>query len=205
MVADVESKKNVLLQQLRRSIISGNLKPGQIVKEEELAKEYGVSRTPVREALMVLAHDGLVNALPRTGHMITAPSMQDVQETYYLRELLEVESVKLAIGKISEDDLDMLAALKISPDIEVNLRANRTFHLTIARASGNRRFVELIERLIDDMERILVLDPNLGHPPDEWREHMAILTALRNKERRKVQKLMHEHIRSSRARILERF
>ena len=90
------SKTNVLYQQVRDKIVSGEIKPGAILTESGLSDEYGVSKAPAREALVLLGHEGLVESMPRTGHVVATVTVQDVLETFHLRSILEAEAAGLA-------------------------------------------------------------------------------------------------------------
>jgi GntR family transcriptional regulator, rspAB operon transcriptional repressor len=198
------SKKTDVYAALRRSIIAGEIKQNEIINEGEIAQRHGVSRTPVREALLLLVADGLLTALPRAGYLVTPITIQDVQEAFHLRELLEVEAVRLASTRISPTDLDILEKTKIGIPATLNPQFNREFHLTIARASGSGRLARLIDQLLDEMERILVYDPFISgpHTPDE---HQRILDGLRFGDAEAAQMAMFSHLRAVKGRVLERF
>lgn len=199
-----KSKKNEVYRSIRRAIISGELKQGEMINEGELAELYSVSRTPVREALLMLTFEGLVNSLPRAGYMVTQITIRDVQEAFHLRELLEVEAVRLATEQITATDIEVLEEKKVGIPPEINPVFNREFHLIIAHASGSQRLAELIERLLDEMERILVYDPHISgpHGPEE---HELIIKALRERDADMAQEAMREHIHQVKSRVLKRF
>ena len=206
------NKKDVLYQAIRQAIISGEIKAGEILKEAELGKEYGVSKTPVREALVLLGHEGFVESMPRTGYVVTTVSVQDVLETFHLRSILEAEAAGLAAERITEEEI---AALLKNNNEEVALsktayedgfyeRAyalNMEFHQIIARASGNHRLARLIKRLIEDMRRMLAFDPCFVNP----QQHMDVIEALKHRDRAKAQQAMKRHVEETRSRVLDRF
>lgn len=198
------SKKSEIYYAIRQAIISGEVQPGEILNEGTLGAQYGVSRTPVREALLMLTFEGLVSALPRAGYMVTHITVRDVHEAFHLREVLELEATRLAAQRITEEELDGLEAYKMGVPAELNPGYNKQFHAIIAGASGNRRLTELILQLIDEMERMLIYDPALigPHSPDE---HDAIITALRNHNPEEAIAAMKRHIDAVKARVLQRF
>ncbi len=200
----MSSKKNEVYLGLHKSIISGEIKPAEIINEGETALRYGVSRTPVREALLHLVADGLLTALPRAGYMVRTLTIQDVQEAFHLREILELEAVRLAASHMTEKDLEILEKNKIGIPPELNPPYNREFHLVIARASGSRRLAHLISQLLDEMERIIIYDPFISHPPDS-EEHQKIIDALRVGDAGTAQIAMLGHLRAVQTRVLERF
>ncbi len=200
----MNSKKSEVYYSVRKAIISGGIKQGEIINEGELAREYGVSRTPVREALLTLVADGLLNSLPRAGYMVTPITIRDVQEAFHLREILETEAIRLAAVQISPAEIDELESKKMGIPPHLNPAYNREFHHIIACASGNGRLARLIDQLLDEMERILVYDPFIANPPDPA-EHQNIIDALRARDPKAAQEAMCAHLRLVKLRVLERF
>lgn len=206
-------KKDIIYQSIRRAIITLELEPGVILKEADLSKQYNVSKTPVREALIVLAHEGFVEAIPRIGYRVTSVSMQDALETFHLRALLEVEAAGLAAQRISDDEITALkenvyresqfSQQSINYDTYWKLyQLNQEFHYSIALASRNSRLANLIKQLIDEMERVLSWDPNLG---EDFEDHNTIVDALEQRNKTKAEKAMKKHIEATKSRILDRF
>ena len=206
------SKTDVLYQQVRERIVCGDIRPGAILTEAELADEYGVSKTPVREALVLLGHEGFVESMPRIGHVVATFTVQDVLETFHLRSILEAEAAGLAAERITEEGI---AALLKNSDEEFALaerahedgfyerayELNKEFHRLIARASGNRRLADLIERLMEDMRRMLAFDPRFVEP----RQHMEIIEALKHRDRAEAELAMKRHMEETKSRLLDRF
>jgi DNA-binding GntR family transcriptional regulator len=198
------SKKDDVYASIRRAIVASELKQGEMINEGELARRYGVSRTPVREALLLLVGDGLVNCLPRAGYMVTPITIQDVQESFHLREILEVEAARLAATRITPTELDALEVRKMGVPPHLNPVYNREFHLIIARASRNQRLARLVDQLLDEMERILVYDPFISGPHDPA-EHQNIIDALRAGDSDAAQAAMVAHINAVKSRVMQRF
>ncbi len=197
-------KKSEVYAITKKAIIAGELTPGSIINENDLASQFGVSRTPVREALLMLGLEGLVESLPRAGYRITQITIRDVQEAFHLREILEVDAIRLAAARITERDLAILEEKKQGIPPEINPGYNRDFHLTIARASGNMRLARLVEQLLDEMERMIIYDPQIAGPavPDE---HEAIIEGLRHRDPQAAQEAMRHHICAVKERVLQRF
>jgi DNA-binding GntR family transcriptional regulator len=205
------TKKDIVYERIRQAIITGVLKPGEILNEAEIASKFESGKTPAREALLLLTHAGYLNSLPRVGYMVTKPSLQDILETFHLRITLEVEAIGLAIGRLAPEDIQRLqennnaeqrlTASMISTDKTASTALNREFHLTIAQLSGNNRLATLIQQLLDDMERMLVNDPYLTDPS----QHQKIMDALHTHDKGQAQEAMHFHISETRNRIVNRF
>jgi DNA-binding GntR family transcriptional regulator len=144
-------------ERLRRAIVRLELAPGAPVSEAQLVDAFGFTKAAVRAALARLRAEGLVIAEPRRGHVVAALTMRDVLEIYDLRLLLEPPAAEAAAGRIADDDLARLHSLAEPPvdpeSLDRFLSANRTIHLAIVEAAGNRRVAQIVERLLDDSER----------------------------------------------------
>lgn len=165
MKGKIVSKRDEVYCAIKRDLIRGVLKPGEILNEAGLAEKFGVSKSPVREALGTLAFEQLVNPLPRAGYSVAHISLRDVQEMFALREMLEVECAGLAAERIGNDEIQVLEGRGPRYDEDPSLDyldVNHEWHLTIARIAGNKRYIELVERVLDDMSRVLILDPKLS-------------------------------------------
>jgi DNA-binding GntR family transcriptional regulator len=216
-IVPANSKTSILYQQIREKIVYGELKPGAILTEAGLADEYGVSKAPVREALVLLGHEGLVESMPRVGHVVATFTVQDVLETFHLRSILEAAAAGLAAERITEEGIAALLKI-VDEESALSERAqeggfderafderayglNIEFHQLIARASGNRRLADLIKQLIEDMQRMLDFDPRLV----TLRQHMEIVEALKHGDRAKAEQAMRRHIEQTKSRVLDRF
>lgn len=145
---------------IKDAIVTCELAPGSVVVERELASRHGVSKTPVREALNRLREEGLVRTVPHKGTMISPITIQDVQDTYYLRLLLEPEAAVLASQRASETQVRGLRELyermtAVSPARvrARQFRRNTEFHLAVAEASGNPKLASAMYSLLTDVER----------------------------------------------------
>ena len=211
------SKTSVLYQKIREKIVYGELKPGAILTEAGLAGEYGVSKAPVREALVLLGHEGLVEPMPRVGHVVASFTVQDVLETFHLRSVLEAEAAGLAAERITLEGIAALTKLVEEESVlaekacqgvyderasdERAYALNLEFHHLIARASGNGRLADLIKQLVEDMQRMLAYDPRPATP----RQHMAIVEALQHGERASAEQAMVRHMEETKSLVLDRF
>jgi len=206
------NKTTVLYEGVREKIVSGEIKPGAILTEAELADEYGVSKTPVREALVLLRHEGFLDSMPRIGHVVATFTVQDVLEVFHLRSILEAEAAGLAAERITEDEIGALlenrdeeSALSETADgdgfYERAYELNVAFHHLIAQASGNRRLADLVKRLMEDMRRMLAFDPRFVEP----QHHMEIIEMLKRGDRAEAEEAMRRHVEETKSRLLDRF
>jgi DNA-binding GntR family transcriptional regulator len=209
------SKKDKAYQVIKKAIITGQLESAKIYSITELSEAFEVGRTPAREALVILASEGLIDPIPRSGYQVTSLSIHDILEIFHLRSVLEVEGVGLAAGRITEDDIYLLeensrleqelaksphtdkSTLSYSKGYELNLE----FHLTIARAAGNNRLVDLVEKLLNELERVLAHDPYIAEP----QQHAEILERLKQRDKLGSQEAMRKHLEDTKNRSLSRF
>lgn len=152
--------RDVVFNNLRQAILTGELKPGERLMEIHLANKLGVSRTPIREAIRKLELEGLVIMIPRRGAevaQITEKSMNDVLE---VRESLDALCVELACDRITDQGLEALKAAKETFEQCVKTKDNRkiaqadiAFHDIIVQATGNQRLIQLVNNLAEQMYR----------------------------------------------------
>ncbi len=154
---------DVAFERLKRDIVNTTLAPGAEVTEAGLAHRYKLGKASVRAALLRLCQEEWVRAVPRKGYVIAPVTVRDVQAIFQLRQLLEPTAVRLAAGHVEGEHLKRLDAQctthtssghgQVSP----NLKANRLFHVTVARACGNDRLAGILEKLHDQLERLFHL------------------------------------------------
>jgi len=197
---------------IKHDIISCKLRPGQLVVEGELAAQYGMSKTPIREAINLLRQEGFVQILPRRGTLVRPIDVQDVQHTFFLRMLLEPEAAALAAQRASGEQLKKLAELSEAthgsssgktPAQANRLENNRLFHLAIAEASGIARLVEMIGGLHEEVERFYNSE-RLRHAGDPTgRHHHELVDAIVSGDADQARSLMADSIRASRQHLIE--
>ncbi|YCK38424.1 GntR family transcriptional regulator [Actinomadura sp. ATCC 39365] len=165
---------------IRRQIIDLTLPPGSSFSEASLARQWQMSKTPVREALARLRRDGLVDALPRAGYVVSPITLQDTDDLCALRTLLAGESAAAAARRgVAGPALERLEELAEVPralaageaDLEQSLRAGIEFEAVIADSSGNNRYAKAIVGVLDELERVLrmaaLIAPEVASPPGE--------------------------------------
>jgi len=162
---------------------------GERLNESQLALRYGVGKTPVREALGMLQQEGLVEVVPRVGYLTSRITLQDVDDIFGLRKIVEGAAAEMAATAISEETLQRLEQLHSgyrAGDRESYLKfldENADFHCTIARASGNRQLAEVVARLLEQMQRLVILRLDLSASGEDMvEEHREILAALRRRD-----------------------
>ena len=205
---------------LQARVLSGELPSGSRLRQEALAEEFGVSRTPVREALRKLQANGLVELEPNRGALVRALSPREIRDAYEVRAELEGLAAELAGERIRHDQLEALHGAQADfrralertiasrgrgtepseREIDRWGRANDVFHQVIQQASGNMLLLETLGHLHRSFPRDLsrtvlgesttLLEANVG-------EHEAILSALERHDGAEARRLMVEHVRNA--------
>jgi DNA-binding GntR family transcriptional regulator len=186
---------------IRQAILDGRLDPGSRLKEEELARELGISRTPVREALLMLQAEGLIETTPNRGAVVRTHDAADLIDLYQLRALLEGYAARLAAARVSEEELGLLGDScdrfdRIAgDDIRQLVKENLGFHSAIHAAAGSPRLSGMVRRVI---ELPLVYRSYVWYSPDQKRisahYHRQITNALRARDAERAELVMREHI-----------
>ncbi len=194
---------------LREEILETTLKPGAAIFEQDLARRFGVSKSPIRDALLRLKEQNLVEVQSRRGYRVRPISVSEAGEMYEMRLLYERASILRAIDHASLDDIEKLRDICRSPATE-SIHAwtahNKEFHIALASISGNARLFKVASELIDQFDRFTyVSTERLSWPLDFSKlieEHRAIVEALVARDRRLAQKLIKHHIITAQARTM---
>ncbi|WP_158270034.1 GntR family transcriptional regulator [Litoreibacter ponti] len=190
---------------LHDRIISGDLKPGQKMREVEIAESLGLSRTPVREAFHRLKSDGLLTQEPNKGAVVRQLDYQSVSELYKIREVLEGTAAAMATRQMSTVELKALYELlevqdAAKDDVAEASRLNKVFHHTLCQSAHNRYLVEMIDSL--DLSMALLGRSTLGlesRKAEAIAEHRKILDAMSEGDAAKAENAARAHIRAAHA------
>lgn len=199
-------------ERLRQRIFAHQLVPGAWIDEQALAVDYGISRTPLREALKVLASEGLVTLKPRRGCYVTEISEQDLDDIFPLMALLEGRCAFEATAKAKPDDIGRLEAIHgelerfaKSKEIDKFFEANQEFHLKIQELSGNRWLLQVIQdlRKVLKLTRLHSLSID-GRLHQSLLEHRSIMAAIKAGDPKRAEKTMHDHLTAGRKALTKR-
>ena len=197
-----------LLGKLQRDILTGEFKPGKKLTEQELCSRYMVSRTPVREALKQLETDGLVENILNRGAFVVGMSDQDYEDMFELRKINEIQAVKWAIERISEEEMEKLEETfefmefyTLRNDIDKMLTINTGFHQVIYEASHNRQLKKLLssyQTFVKYKNAESVYDDDYLQSVLE--EHRAIFKAFVDKDVKAGAQAMERHMNKTKER-----
>ena len=199
-----ETAADYVYRQIRKHIFEKRLTIGQRLPEIAIAKEFAVSRTPVREALRKLENEGLVQIKPGWGACLASPTREEIMDTYEVREYLEVMAIKKAAHKLTplqlcmlQEQIDAERRTFEDRDLESYLKVNDEFHLIIAESSGNTALYDYIKNALSRtfvqalfFESFFDFDEN-----PSLEEHIKILEALQNHDEAECEKLMMNHVK----------
>ena len=194
---------------LREAILRGDLKPGQKLKQQELAEWLGMSATPVREVLRILEAEGLLLHIPHKGVFVAEVSPEDTEEITPIRVALEGLAVRMCVSRLEDSDLAILEDLVSDMEQawrEMDLarvrRSNYYFHSALYSASGSEILRGLIERLWPRFATdLLWMIP--GRSEQSIEQHRAILEALKSRDENLAVQRMTEHIKTAGEQIVE--
>jgi DNA-binding GntR family transcriptional regulator len=188
-------------ERLRERILAHTLPPGSWIDEQALVRDYGISRTPLREALKVLASEGLVTIRPRRGAYVTEVSERDTREVYHLLMLLESDAAAEVAAKASSEQMAELEALHArleaaAQDREAFFALNEAFHMRLLELADNRWRVQIVA----DLRKVMKLNRHNsllseGRLAQSLQEHREVLAALRQRDAEAARALTQAHFR----------
>ncbi|MGH7777519.1 MAG: GntR family transcriptional regulator [Candidatus Dormibacterales bacterium] len=199
----IRSKAEAVADVLRDEIWHGTLAPGTTLRQRDVAERYGVSPTPVREALSRLEAEGFLTASLQRGATVVRRSADRIRENFTIRATLEGLAAEMATPKLTAADLERLTALneemrhRQRMDARV-IELNRTFHMTLYRAND----LPLLLNMLGQLWHALEGGPKLGRPLEESvRQHQEILEALGRGDAARAAQLTRAHVLSSTPRL----
>jgi DNA-binding GntR family transcriptional regulator len=205
-------REDSLLESVRRlildDIIQGALSPGSMIRLSDLTAKYHVSRTPVREALNLLSHEGLVTPIAYKGYLVRIIEPRDVYDIYFMRRVLEGAAAELAAAQITEGELARLQELRPPQVTSMTLGYDEyahEFHEVIVTAAGSPRLTDVFESVYNNVQRLQYAGIGNPRPDLIGHEHDLIVEALVDRDGSAARRLMEEHLDAVRTRALEQW
>jgi DNA-binding GntR family transcriptional regulator len=210
-VRRTETAASLIYRELRKEIASLRRKPGEPISEKEIAQVFGVSRTPVREALLRLADEELVEIFPQSGTFVARIPLGALPETIVIRKALEEAAARYAAERASAEqvarlraNVEIQAEMDAAGDHEGFHAADEAFHELIAEAAGHPGFWTLTQQLKIQVDRFRLLTlPVPGRIGAVIGEHRAILDAIENRDPAAAARSIGAHLDALRERIAE--
>ena len=187
---------------IRQAILDGRVVPGQRLKEEELAQQLGISRTPIREALLVLQTEGLLEATPNRGAAVRSYDHAELEELYDLRAVLESHAARRAASRVTTEQLeelrascDRFALLLAGDDLPALVAENGFFHDTILAAAASDRLKGMVRQVV---ALPLVYKSYIWYSPAQasasHHYHLQLVRALEQRDGERAEIVMREHV-----------
>jgi DNA-binding GntR family transcriptional regulator len=210
--ANRSSIQGRVIDETRRRILTGELATGVNLSELALAEEFGVSRTPVREALKQLQTEGLVEIRPRVGTFVTTPSRREITELFEMKELLEGAAARLLAQRGRVPELDRLhenvrqAEVAVTRDDKVRYaELVEEFHDLVVLGADNSKLQAHYRTLMNQLAYSRLVNTSLRQPGralQSDREHHRVLELIAAKDGDTAERVMREHVRASRQALL---
>ncbi|MGE4481359.1 GntR family transcriptional regulator [Acidocella sp.] len=210
--AEGETLSEHVLRRIQSAIVQGEIAPGSKISEPELARAYGISRGPLREALHRLEGQKLLVRVPHVGARVVSLTRQELSELYQIRESLEGLACRLAAERMTSDEVEELRAVLREHERDEAFQAGRgyyqqegdfDFHYRIVKACGNAMLFRLLCDELYQLARMYRIQysatPN--RPAQAFAEHHRILDAIADGDGELAELLMRRHIRTSRLNI----
>ena len=202
MATSAEPIARRLVDWLRHAIVTMRIRPGEKLSEQDLARRFGVSRQPVREAFIKLAESGLVRVLPQRGTLVVKISVEAVQDARFVREAIECAVAREATRRRDRRALDAVRALLdqagralAAGDREHFFALDEEFHQGLAAAAGRPNSWNVVEEQKAQMDRVRYLDMSDAIPMKTvMDQHQAILAAVEGGDDRAAEEAMRVHL-----------
>lgn len=193
---------DMIVQELRKKIISGEIRPGAQLKNTQLAEEFGTSITPVREALNRLEKMDLAEYKPRCGWSAKCVDENGMREVYDMRKILELFSAEVICDSEPAKDLTELEeycneykAKLQQGDTEACIGLDIQFHCKLVALSGNRYAIEVMDRLRNLMNICRTIENKEANNRRSCEDHIQIVACLKNRDKEGVKKVIQSHVR----------
>ena len=196
---------------IEEAVLNGKYAPGEGLTESRLAGELGVSRTPIREALTQLEHEGLVQLVPNKGAVVTGISQKDIQDIFAIRMMIEGLAARWAAENIKEEELrELQEAIDLEEfytsrgDIGRLMSLDSNFHQLLYRASKSRPLQHMLHSFHHSIQHARsqsIAAP--GRAQQALKEHKAILQAIRERDGERAERITAEHIRNASLNLLK--
>ena len=195
-------KKEVIYKDVKNKLLNGKYKANEVLKEEELAQKYKVSRTPVREALQILVKEGFLTHRRKVGYIVKPLTKNELKEIVGIRSVLESYAARLTTENYDEKLIQKLEKLiektenaLTENNIQKFYKFNCEFHLELYKSSGNKKLIEIIENLRENFQRYTRMLLNIDNMPYEsLKDHKMMIEAMKERNPDKVEKVVKEHI-----------
>ena len=206
-------KTDYAYEYIKGKIISGEYPPLSDISEDKLQKELEVSRTPVREGILRLEKEDLVHVYPRKGTIVSAITLDLIEDVYGVRELIEPAMVLSSMHQLDREWLTGVRKKILNPPKDLEGEKLRRYlidqdtelHAKITMGCPNRYLIRLMNTIIDQNLRLRIISSHPTEGEGSVEEHVALIDALLDNNRRQVEDLLKEHLEHSKVRTIQHF
>ncbi len=197
-------RREDVYERLRAEILSCVLLPGTSLNEATLAERFNVSKTPIRDALSRLHAQRLLHVIPRKGYRVAPISMSDATDLFEFRAWLEEKCVRSIVGHASDQQLRALDRFRTKPAKQDFVDYNRNFHLGLVELVPNRRLADTAREIIEQFDRMVLMsiDAVERQTAPLLKEHGVILDAIQARDGPLAGRLVAQHVKSAKKRVL---
>ncbi|HLC19085.1 MAG TPA: GntR family transcriptional regulator [Thermodesulfobacteriota bacterium] len=200
-----------IVEFIKDAVITGRLKPGERVPEQEIAESFGISRTPIREAFRQLESEGFIIVAPRKGAVVSPITDKDVKEFYAIKSLLEGYAARIACQKLSAREIKRLETINTGmavcaekKDVKAFYRLDNQFHDTFLNACGNEKLCSIAHNIVRQFERFRATAMSLpGRMEESVRQHDDIIKAFKKCDGELVEMLVRANAEKSSVVLVE--
>ena len=204
------ARSQQIANSLKEEILSGKFPPGVRIRQEDIAEQFGASRSPVREALRILEAEGLINLVAHTGAWISHLSLAECEEMYQLRERIEPLLLRLSIAHISDETIlklqELAGEMEATSDVEKFLKLDREFHLLSYSGAETVLVGEMVNRLWNTTQHYRRAYSQMmaasSFKPAHY-EHHLLLAALKKRDADDAERILFGHIRRTRLELAQ--
>lgn len=203
---------NIAYQEIKMGILNEVYKPGDILNERKLADKFQISRTPIREALKLLEGEGWITIIPWKGAVVSEITLEKIEEIFQIRIIIEPAIIELLNNKIDYKkklELDKLfERQKKSKTKKEFMQADRKFHMSLVKWTGNNQFYEMVKELNDKIYMVghkAINNKESTRDTESLEEHRRIIEALKNNDILTAKNLMILHIVETRRNLIKNF
>lgn len=196
-----------VVEYIKQSLLEGRLSPGDQIKEGDLSQGLGISRAPVREALLTLVREGLIRSEPQKGKYVTALTSKEIKDSYFAGGVLEAAAVSEALPLYTEEDItkmeEILEGMRLMAEkneVDESLRElDNVFHSILFSRVDNELIIDLCRRTCQGISKFLLYRYwlNIYTPQEIYERHRAILDALKSRKPARVEKVLRKHYKDS--------
>ncbi len=204
--------REIIYEFLREAILDGHIKPGERLIERDLAEKFKASRTPIREALRKLETEEFLEYIPRRGDVVKGINLEDIEEVYILREMLEALSIRHSVAKLTEGELEELRRVvektrlaQQEDRVDEVIQGLREFDAMLLNASKMKRvesFVNSLQESLRSYRKLNILNPQRRE--QAVREHQEIFAAIVARDADRAEGLVRRHIQAARDELFSR-